>query len=656
MKYTSRILFVLALLIHFNMFAQTKDYDVALTPFSTLVNDEFSPVYFKNGIVFCSNKKNNSLITYKDDGKKLLNIFYVAKKSNTRWGSADLLANELTTNYNEGPGSFTTTGDTFYYCRNTSIREQFKDNPEANKLGIFSAEFINGQWTNIKAFPYNNPSYSMVTPAITQDGKRLYFASDMPGGYGEADLYYCDWIDNAWGKPVNMGPAINTAKNESYPFANKTGKLFFASDGLEGFGGKDLFYTQEINGNWIHPIHLDGDINSPADDFGLVTDEDFRNGYFSSNRRKTDDIYSFTASPVQFPVCDTMVKNTYCFLFYDEFQTKNDTVPAIYEWDFGNGIKKYGPEVKYCFPGQGQYEVKLNLLDKIKRDSIHSQTTYNFEIKDINQVYIESPDAGIVNESITFDGLKTNLPDFRISDYVWNFGEGFILRGPMATKVFGKKGEYTIQLGLLGDKDTLGNYAKICSCKKITIYDDFRELAMHNSKEIIDLDEFHAIDTQKQAQKKSGIQSNPKKNSEARDGLNSYAVRIYLMNDLSELLKQKIVINLYGTNATSIEMKDNGFDSESSQVLNNFISVLKGNPDLKLEIAVHSGDKGSSGSNLGITAKEALDLNSYFITHGINAAAIHCKGYGESCPADENNKGENALNKRIEFIFSSNNN
>ena len=80
MKFTSHILFVFAVLMQFNLLAQTKSYDISLAPFSTLTNDEFSPVYFKNGIVFCSNRKNNSLITYKDNQKKLFNIFYVTKK------------------------------------------------------------------------------------------------------------------------------------------------------------------------------------------------------------------------------------------------------------------------------------------------------------------------------------------------------------------------------------------------------------------------------------------------------------------------------------------------------------------------------------------------------------------------------------------------
>ena len=93
---------------------------------------------------------------------------------------------------------------------------------------------------------------------------------------------------------------------------------YFASDGHKGFGGKDLFYTQEINGEWIAPVHLDSAINSTADDFGIVIDSTFENGYFSTNRRKTDDIFSFSSAPVEFADCDSIKENNYCFTFYDE--------------------------------------------------------------------------------------------------------------------------------------------------------------------------------------------------------------------------------------------------------------------------------------------------------------------------------------------------
>jgi hypothetical protein len=283
------------------------------------------------------------------------------------------------------------------------------------------------------------------------------------------DLYYCDRHNNSWDQPVNLGPIINTPKNESFPFACKHGKLFFASDGHKGFGGKDLFYTQEINGEWMVPVHLDSAINSIADDFGLVIDSTFENGYFSTNRRKTDDIFSFSLASVEFTNCDTIKENKYCFTFYDEKQQLIDTVKAIYKWDFGNGIIRIGKEVKHCFPGPGKYPVKLTIIDELTHDTIAKQVEYKAELENINQANISSDKDGLVDKSISFKGVITDLKGFRITNYFWNFGDGFKPGGPFISSTFKKKGEYMVKLGLLAEKDSLGVIPKLCFMKKIII-------------------------------------------------------------------------------------------------------------------------------------------------------------------------------------------
>lgn len=652
------ILLLIILLVSFNLFPQTKSYRITLAPFSTPTNDEFSPVYYKTGIVFCSNLKNNSLVTYHNKQKKLFNIFFADKQDNTNWKNVKILAKELTTNYNDGPVTFNEKDNIIYYCRNNNIKEHIRDiSDTSNKLGIYSAKFINGEWTNISSFSYNNPLYSFVSPSLTYDGKRLYFASDMPGGYGGFDLYYCNWSDNGWVRPVNLGPAINTSKNESFPFACKSGYLFFASDGHKGFGGKDLYYSREMNETWIKPIHLDAEINSPYDDFGLVTDENFENGFFSSNRRKTDDIYYFTVNPIQFSNCDSMVKNNYCFLFYDEYQKENDSIPVIYEWDFGNGIKKLGLKVKHCFPGPGKYEVKLNIIDSLINDSIFGKTSYQFELKEINQVYINSPDAGIVNDTMSFDGLKTNLPDFEISDYLWNFGDGFIIRGPVTNKVFNKKGDYIVQLGLLGEKDSLGDNSQACVYKKIKIFDDYQELASQTAKETSDLEEFYSFKRTKDLESDSCSSVISKKRNDVTKELDFLMIKIYLLNNLSELQKDIIFEKFHDMKGCTIKMNNSGIDSISFPILSEFIKVLKENPEIRLEIAVHTGNKGFSGNNLELSEKWASSIDSFFSNNGITSKTLHCKGYGESRQSiAKSSEGEMDLSGRIEFIFINNTN
>jgi hypothetical protein len=464
------IVILVSLLIKTGLYAQSELYIVKPTPFSSRIYNEFSPVFYKGGIVFCSDQNDNSLVNYKGEQNRLFKIFFVTKKGSSGWTHPKILAKEITTAFNDGPATFNENGNIIYYSRNNSIENALRNiSDTSNKLGIYSAELVNGIWTNIKPFTYNNPLYSFCTPALTPDGERIYFSSDMPGGYGGMDLYYCDRRNSDWDKPVNLGPVINTPKNESFPFACRFGKLFFASDGHKGFGGKDLFYTQEINKEWITPVHLDSAINSTADDFGIVIDSTFENGYFSTNRQKTDDIFSFSLAPLEFTNCDTLKENKYCFTFYDEKQRLIDTISAIYQWDFGDGIMHLGKEVKYCFPGPGKYSVKLTIIDELTHDTIAKQVEYKTELENINQANINSDKVGLVDKSISFKGVLTDLKGYRITDYFWNFGDGFKPGGPLISNTFKKKGEYIVKLGLLAEKDSLGVIPKICVMKKVII-------------------------------------------------------------------------------------------------------------------------------------------------------------------------------------------
>jgi hypothetical protein len=469
----SKYLFIL-LLLTFNQFAelyaQSHRFIVKQATFSSGIYDEFSPVYYNGGIVFCTDQSDNSLVSYNDSKNRLFKIFFVKLKGKSGWEHPKLLAKEITTGFNDGPATFNKNGNIMYYSRNNSIENSMKNiSDTSNKLGIFSAELIDGIWTNIKPFKYNNLKYSLGTPALAPDGDRIYFSSDIPGGSGGMDLYYCDWRNNDWDQPVNLGPVINTPKNESFPFAGKYSKLYFASDGHNGFGGKDLYYTQEINGEWMNPVHLDSAINSSADDFGIVTDSTFENGYFSSNRRKTDDIFSFNSAPVDFLDCDTIKENKYCFTFYDEQHHLIDTIPVTYKWDFGDNKIQIGKEVKHCFPGEGKYIVKLSILDNLTGNSIAKQVEYNVDLENIEQARIISPDNTSGGKSISFEGVTTDLKGAVITDYYWNFGEGFKPGGPVMNTTFRKKGEYMVKLGLLTAKDSVGMVKKICFMKKIKI-------------------------------------------------------------------------------------------------------------------------------------------------------------------------------------------
>src|SRR3989339_1715058 len=188
----SRYFFIIILtsLINTELYAQPERFNVKPAPFSSRIYDEFSPVFYKGGIVFCSNQSTNSLVSYVDEQNKLFKIFFVTKKGISGWNFPKILAKEITTDFNDGPVTFNENGNIMYYSRNRFIKNSMRNiSDTSNKLGIYSS-------------------------------------SDMPGGSGGIDLYYCNRRNNDWDIPVNLGPVINTAKNESFPFAGKFGKLF----------------------------------------------------------------------------------------------------------------------------------------------------------------------------------------------------------------------------------------------------------------------------------------------------------------------------------------------------------------------------------------------------------------------------------------------
>lgn len=461
--------YTIFILLFLPLSAAAQDFIVEKAPFSSKLNDEFSPVQYRGGIVFCSNIRDNSLVGYTDEKNRLFRIFYVPGSDSSGFKKPILFSKELTSGFNDGPATFTPEGDMVYFSRNNSIDSRYKNvSDTSNKLGIYSARFVKGTWTEVRPFRYNDPGYNFCTPAISPDGTRLYFSSDMPGGFGGMDLYYSELGDSGWKRPVNMGTAVNTSGNETFPFAGIYGKVYFSSDGHKGFGMKDIYYTNQFGSGWVNPVHLDSVINSPYDDFGISVDTAFENGYFSSGRAGSDDIFIFRTPPVEFNECDTVRENKYCFTFYDEQRYLIDTLPVKYIWQFG-GDTVTGTEVKYCFPGPGRYHIALTITDELTGDTISNRVSYEAELKDIEQGYIRCPETGTRGDPVFFDGREVNLNDFSVTDYLWDFGEGFRPGGATMENIFRKRGEYMVRMGLLGGKDSSGKQMKKCYMKKITI-------------------------------------------------------------------------------------------------------------------------------------------------------------------------------------------
>ena len=292
------------------LFQENKDYLTDIDAVSgkytmdkTDINSEFydyGPTFFGKQIVFTSSRSEGNQYSKIHEWTKqnFTDLFVASIDNEGKLGSVENFSKTVNTKYNESSPVFTKDGKTMYFTRNNyNDGKKRKSDDKVIMEKIYKAELVNGEWTNVKELPFSNDNYKTAHPALSPDEKTMYFASDMPGSFGNSDLYKVSIDSNGnFGSPENLGPTINTEGRETFPFVDADNNLFFASDGHPGLGGLDIFEAKSANNSFEKPVNVGKPLNSQMDDFGYVTNKDGL-GFFSSNRdggSGYDDIYTFT--------------------------------------------------------------------------------------------------------------------------------------------------------------------------------------------------------------------------------------------------------------------------------------------------------------------------------------------------------------------------
>lgn len=438
--------------------------------FSDAYYSDISPVIAKDGVIFCSDRRFSAFRDKKTfEGKRLYNLYIAERKDTSAWSKPQEMKSERSSVFNNGPLCFAPDGRTVYFTSDVETGKITLKKNYKNHSGIFIADKSGTDLVSIRPFPYNSILYNAGHPSVSADGKYLYFASDMPGGQGGSDIYYSELVNGQWSKPVNLGPKVNSPSAENYPFIHPSGRLYFSSDRPGGAGKLDVYFTMLSYGAWDTPSLVMKPVNSEFDDFAFVADENLQNGYFTSNRERNDDIYSFTSTIIRKSSCDTLAENNFCYEFFEENAIKWDTIPFRYEWKFGDGGKATGSLVEHCYPGPGNYLVQLDVVNLVTKEVRYNEKSYNLEIKELEQPYITCQDKAGTGELIRFSADQTNLPGWDITRYYWNFGDETIAVGKEVDKKYMKPGTYNIQLIVSTDAGPDGIIREACICKNIII-------------------------------------------------------------------------------------------------------------------------------------------------------------------------------------------
>lgn len=618
---------------------EEKAFEVSSVENINTKNADFCPLVFQDGIVFVS-ERGVDLINENNYGmsnKPYLSIFYA--KKDKAYKKAKHFSSQLNSLYHDGPVSISSDQKTIYFSR-VDKKEQGKN--YTNRLKIFIATLDGKKWKNITPFPHNNTDYSVAHPWISEDEQQLFFASDMPGGYGGMDIYVSKKEGESWSKPINLGKGVNTSENEVFPYFRK-GILYFSSEGHSGYGGLDIYSSIEEE-KFQNIVNLKAPLNSSKDDFGIFYKDD-ENGYFSSDREGgmgSDDIYSFTWHTLK---PQTEISG---LLEYDKLASVGITINLLDEED---------------------NVVKSTITDedgKFKFEKLDLDQNYLLSIAADDDSFLESAKLYITNSN----GEKVLLAN-RVSKGKFTFQalpfESYddleLLveedESLFTVSVFGQvyqklPGDYSngLEVWIVDDEGNIIQKVKSDKDGKFTFVklspnDEYLFMLAENdgSMNIIVLDENGQV-----------LESAKR----LVDGKYRY-VRldadqnvITLINEIDEVIKiaenENFIISkvLYNFGSSDI-------NAAAALELDKLVLILNKNEQIGVELSSHTDSKGTDANNLILSQKRADAAVTYVVAKGILADKIIAKGFGESIPVAPNeingkdNPEGRAKNRRTEF-------
>ena len=356
---------------------------------------DFGSAFLNNKIVFSSAKDTGSFSNRRHNwtGEGFTNLYKADIVAEGFLTNAEKFKSKINSKLNESTPVFTKDGKTVYFTRNNYINGKLgTDSNKTTLLKLYRATLEGEKWTNIYELPFNSDNYNVAHPTLSADEHTLYFASDMPGTYGQSDIYKISIKDDgSFGAPTNLGSVINTDGRETFPMLTTSGELYFASDGHPGLGGLDVFVSKINNDGSFHDVTNVGEpVNSSFDDFGFLINEASRYGYVTSNRLGGiggDDIYKFKEIKKLIIKCEQNLDG----IVVDKdsgFPIFNAKVSLL---DSNNKILQEvitNKDGKYDF---GLQECNKVCIIKIEKEDISVNQTQSVTINEGEDNYIEIP-------------------------------------------------------------------------------------------------------------------------------------------------------------------------------------------------------------------------------------------------------------------------
>lgn len=576
------------------------------------------------------------------------NIYQGYGYSETPATKTSVFSKSLNTKYHEGPMTFTSDGKKVIFTRNNFNNGKFKTSSDKiNKLKIYTGDDKGvGQWGNIKEVPFNSDEYSTGHPSLTKDDKLMYFVSDMPGGFGGTDVYVVQYNGGTFGTPVNLGPEINTAGNEMFPYVDERGNLYFSSDGHPGLGDLDIFYAQLTDGSKLKGKikNLGTPVNSSKDDFGFIADGERKMGYLSSNRKRggtDDDIYRFTRECDEKPDCQEIQ-----VIVYDvESKMPLDNADVAVIVDGNTEMKKTDSNgtFKVCLEEGKDYEFKasregyqpntVNFSTKTDTD----QTTLDIPLSRVKEV---SADSTANVGTATTDGSSTvatttdggTVVDGATQGYQGTTGNA--IPCPTTKTIRGRVTANKDKRPLSGVNVTLKNECD-GSVQSFVTGEDGR----------YQFDICEGCDYSIEAAKENFGSRGNKIKKLGKGGPKTINANLSMFEEGDVVAIENIYYDYGKCNIRA----------DASRELDKLAIMLKRYKGMRVEIRSHTDSRATTEFNQKVSEGRSQAVKKYLIKRGISGSRLEASGYGESQLLNECADGvecteeQHSANRRTEF-------
>lgn len=536
---------------------------------------DFSPSIYRSGIVFASTRLSSTLIQRSHGWTDKLFVTMYEASAQDNFSSVKPFAPSLKEKFNYGPGSFDKKNQILYYSINNPENRSKKGYKD---LRISAANYNESKdrWSvDENRFPYNSKEYANTHPSISVDGKKLYFSSNMPGGFGGMDIYVIERIgDSIWSAPKNLGPSVNSSADEVFPFIHGDDQLFFASNGRGGLGGLDVF-VHYVKDSTHRADNMGEPLNSRYDDFGFILYPKLENGFFSSNRLSgglDDDIFAYKRlkprlKNIKFEIIDSLTKvkiaSSKLSLFVNNYP-ENEEIHILSKG-----------EIKLNVIPNSEYLIEASAAGYFPKNTTNvfawSDTIYTIELKKM-AVYCAL--QGTISELINSDLIDSAL----------------------------------VQLIDKGSKEVIAStYSNKYGIYRFEDIKPYKEYIIQVSK--------------------SGYFSKSKPLTTTKCVKITGTDYDYLV----DVLLEKIIIG------KAIKIENIYFDlnkynirKDAAKELDKIVKMLNENPEIIIELSSHTDARGSDASNMTLSDNRAKSSAQYIISKGISKDRITGKGYGES--------------------------